>query len=213
MHQLGLKARYRDFAPRLTMTYTPAMDYYRVGNRKIPVGSRWPTFLVSYERGINGILGSTNNYEKWEGMVSHGIHLTPLHRLIWKVGGGMFTDRSNGDFVQYEYFNNGITAYNWDDDRGGVFQLLDQKYYNNSYHYLRGHIVVESPMMILGNLNTRILRAERIYVNTLITEGLVPYVELGYGLSNEMLDVSLFTSYIKGESLQTGLKFNLHIFD
>ena len=211
--ELGLRARYRDFAPRLTMTYTPAMDYYRIGNRKIPVGSRWPTFVLNYERGISGILGSTNNYEKWECMVSHGIHLTPLHRLIWKVGGGMFTDRKNGDFVQYEYFNNGITAYNWDDDRSGVFQLLDQKYYNNSYHYLRGHIVVESPMMILGNINTRILRAERIYVNTLITEGLVPYVELGYGLSNEMLDVSIFTSYIKGESLKTGLKFNLHIFD
>lgn len=125
----------------------------------------------------------------------------------------MFTNRGNTDFVQYEYFNNGITAYNWDDDRSGVFQLLDQKYYNNSYHYLRGHAVIESPMLLLGNLSTRVVRAERLYVNALMTEGLVPYLELGYGVSNELLDISFFASYIEHESIKTGLKFSLHIFD
>lgn len=211
--ELGLRDRYRDFAPRMTATYTPGQAFYRAGNRKVPVGSRWPTFVADYERGVSGVLGSTNNYEKWEFTVSQGFHFTPLHRLIWKVGGGMFTDRKDGDFVQYEYFNNGITAYNWDDDRSGVFQLLDQEYYNNSYHYLRGHVVVESPMLILGNFSTRVLRAERLYVNALVTEGLVPYLEFGYGVSNELLDISFFSSYIKGESLKTGLKFSLHIFD
>lgn len=211
--ELGLKSRYRAFAPRITVTYTPGQDYYRVGQRKVTVGSKWPTFVVDYEKGLKNVLGSTSSYGKWEFTASHGFHFTPLHRLIWKVGGGMFTDKSEGDFVQYEYFNNGITAYNWDDDRGGVFQLLDQKYYNNSYHYLRGHVVVESPMIILGNFSTRVVRSERLYVNALLSEGLVPYLEFGYGVSNELLDVSFFGSYIKDEFIKTGLKFSLHIFD
>jgi len=211
--ELMLRDRYRDFAPRLTLTFTPHQYYYRVGDRKVRLHSAWPTFVLNYERGIKGLLGSTNAYERWECMATGGMRLTPVHRLIWKAGGGMFTNRANADFVQYEYFNNGIYAYNWDDDRSGVFQLLDQKYYNNSYHYLRGHAVIESPMLLLGNISTRVIRAERLYVNALLTEGLVPYLEFGYGVSNELLDVSFFSSYIKGESLKTGLKFSLHIFD
>lgn len=212
-NELRLKTRYRDFAPRLTVTYTPGMNYYRVGQRKVNAGSRWPTLMATYERSIKGFLGSTSEYEKMEGTISHGFYITPVHRLIWKAGGGMFTSRKSADFVQYEYFNNGITAYNWDDDRSGVFQLLDQKYYNNSYHYLRGHIVVESPMLLLGNFSTRVLRAERLYLSALLTEGLVPYLEFGYGLSNELLDVSVFASYLKDEHLKTGIKFSIHIFD
>lgn len=211
--ELGLRERYRDFSPRITLTYTPKQYYYRTGQRKVRLGSSMPTFALNYERGIKGFLGSTSSYERWECMVTGGMRLTPVHRLIWKTGGGMFTNRGNADFVQYEYFNNGITAYNWDDDRSGVFQLLDQKYYNNSYHYLRGHAVIESPMLLLGNLSTRVVRAERLYVNALMTEGLVPYLELGYGVSNELLDISFFASYIEHESIKTGLKFSLHIFD
>ncbi len=211
--ELQLRDRYRDFSPRITLTYTPRQYYYRIGQRKVRTESQWPTFVLNYERGINGFLGSTNSYERWECMATRGAQLTPVHRLIWKAGGGMFTNRKHADFVQYEFFNNGITAYNWDDDRSGVFQLLDQKYYNNSYHYLRGHAVIESPMLLLGNISTRVIRAERLYVNALMTEGLAPYLEFGYGLSNELLDISFFASYIKGEPLKTGLKFNLHIFD
>lgn len=211
--ELGLRERYREFATRLTASYTPRQDYYMVGTRKVRVESSMPTFTVSYERGIKGVLGSSNNFEKWETMVTQSRQLTPLHRMIWKLGGGMFTDKENRDFLQYEYFNNGITAYNWDDDRSGVFQLLDQKYYHNSYHYLRGHVVMESPILVLGNFNTHLLRAERLYVNALLTEGLVPYVEFGYGISNEMFDISVFGGCIKGETFKTGLKFSLHIFD
>lgn len=211
--ELQLQERYRDFIPRMTLTYTPHMDYYRIGKRKITVNSTWPTFMLNYERGIKGFLGSTSQYEKWECAISQSFYMTPVHRLIWKGGGGMFTNKKSADFVQYEYFNSGITAYNWDDDRSGVFQLLDQKYYNNSYHYLRGHIVIESPMLLLGNFSTRVIRAERIYINALMTEGLVPYMEAGYGLSNALLDISVFASYIKGEAMKTGLKLSLHIFD
>ncbi len=211
--ELQLKKRYRDFAPRLTVTYTPAQRYYIANGRKVRVYSPWPTICLDYERGVSGFFGSTNNYEKWESTVSGSQRLTPHHRLIWKAGGGMFTKREDNEFVQYEYFNSGITAYDWDDDRSGVFQLLDRKHYNNSYHYLRGHLVLESPMLILGRLNTRVIRSERLYLNALVTEGLAPYGELGYGLSNSILDISVFASYLKAEGFGTEVKFSLHIFD
>ncbi len=208
---LGLESYYRDFAPQVTLSYTPYMRYYIVGNRKERIGSKWPTFLVNYERGVKGVLGSTNNFERWETMASQDCRISTVHRFIWKLGYGMFTSKESSAFVQYDYFNEGISAYDWDDDCSGVFQLLDSKYYNNSYHYFRAHAVYESPMLILGNFNTRVLRAERLYGNLLMTEGLIPYLEVGYGVSSVILDVSLFTSYLKSESFTYGFKFNLHL--
>ncbi len=207
----GLDAYYRDFATQMTVTYTPNMKYYFVGNRKERIGSNWPTFLVNYERGIKGVLGSTNNFERWETLASQDCKLSSIHRIIWMLGYGMFTSKESSAFVQYDYFNEGISAYNWEDDCSGVFQLLDSKYYNNSHHYFRAHAVYESPMLILGRFNTRVLRAERLYGNLLMTEGLIPYIEVGYGVSSVILDVSVFTSYLKSESFTYGFKFNLHL--
>lgn len=210
---LGLKSSYRDVASHITVTFTPRQQYYRERYRKVRTTSTWPTFLASFERGIKGLLGSTNKYEKYEAMATQDIRLSPHRRMIWKAGWGMFTSRYENRFVQYEYFNNGISTYNWDDDRSGVFQLLDWRYYNNSNHYLRGHIVLESPTLLLGKMNTRLVRCERLYVNTLACEHLVPYLEIGYGISNALFDISLFSSYTKKENMQLGVKASLSLFD
>lgn len=210
---LEMKKRNRDVAANITFSYTPHQKYYVDEFRKVRLTSTWPTFVVNFERGIKGLLGSTSNYEKWEVMVTQDLRLDALHRLIWKSGGGLFTSRFENRFVQYEYFNSGISAYNWDDDSSGVFQLLRRRYYNNSNHYLRGHLVLESPTILFGNVRTRMIRNERLYFNILGCEQLVPYVEIGYGISNAMFDLSVFSSYMKEENFQFGLKVSLSIFD
>ena len=211
--ELELHGSYRDAAPHMTLSFTPQQKYYREAFRKVRTTSKWPTFVLSYERGIKGFLGSTNKYEKLEAMATHDERLSPLHRMVWKMGWGMFASRGENRFLQYEYFNNGITTYNWDDDLSGVFQLLHSKYYNNSNQYLRGHIVLEGPTLLLGKSNIRLIRSERFYINALGCEKLVPYIELGYGISNAMFDMSFFSSYMKKENFKFGVKVSLSLFD
>lgn len=208
---IGIEDNYTSFAPHICITYTPGQTFYFRNNRKILLESKYPTFCLDYERSFFKILDCDNQYEKWEAMVTQSFPIDPIHQMMWKIGAGMFTNMSNVNFVDFRYFNDGIADYNWTDEWAGIFQLLDSKYYYNSQHYLRGHIVLQSPNIILGHLGTRFIRAERVYVNGLVTEGLAPYLEMGYGVSTALLDISFFTSYIKRESLNTGLKFSLHL--
>ena len=40
----------------------------------------------------------------------------------------------------------------WSDDIGGVFQLLDGRWYNSSRKYIRGHLTYEAPFLLLRHL-------------------------------------------------------------
>ena len=213
LRDMNIRTRYTSMAPHITLTYTPCERYYWRNNRKIVVYSNKPTYMLNYERAIKGAFGGTSQYERWEAMITHDMPVSPTMRLVWKVGGGMFTQRAHNDFIEYEYFNNSYMGFNWHDSRSGVFHLLDYKYYNQSNHYLRGHATLESPTLLLRCINTYFLNAERIYGSILFADGVVPYVELGYGLSTKWVDVSYFVSYLKEQGFKGGLRFNLHIFD
>lgn len=213
LQEIGMKPSYKSFAPRLNVEYTPCQRYYRRNNKRVAVGSDWPTMCVDWESGISGLFDSDSKYEKWEFTVAKDWTLDALHKIMAKVGGGLFTHRENVDFVEYRYFYNGIIDYNWNDDVTGVFQLLESKYYNGAYRYLRGHIAYETPTLLLRNLNTRYLRSERFYLNALVTPQIMPYLEIGYGISSHIADLSGFASIEKGKFRRAGVKFTLHLFD
>lgn len=210
-NELRIMRYYHSFAPHVNITYTPAQRYYFKGKRKIRLTSHYPTFSIDYERGLRKVLNSDNQYEKWETTVSQLVNLTPTHSLFWTIGGGMFTNKEEVSFVNYRNFSRGVMIYNWNDERSGVFQLLNDKYYYDSTHYLRMHLTLESPTILLGNVSTRYLYSERLYFSNLFTEGLAPYIELGYVFSTIYFDVNIFGSYLKQEGFKQGVKFTLHL--
>ena len=54
---------YQALVGSLTLSYVPYQKYMREPNRKVLLGSRWPTFYVMYERGIPTLFGSDINHE------------------------------------------------------------------------------------------------------------------------------------------------------
>ena len=62
----GIRSEYNSFAPRIRIEWTPGMYYYMNGRRKMNVGSSMPTFMLDYERGINGVFKSTGDNERLE---------------------------------------------------------------------------------------------------------------------------------------------------
>ena len=77
-----VRSNYNSFAPRIRLEWTPGMYYYMNGNRKINVGSFFPTFMLDYERGIK-VLKNSGTYERIEGSVEQVIRLKMcVHWLI-----------------------------------------------------------------------------------------------------------------------------------
>ncbi len=54
---------YQAFIGALTISYIPGQRYMREPNRKVLLGSKWPTFYAYYEKGIPAFLGSDVSHD------------------------------------------------------------------------------------------------------------------------------------------------------
>ena len=209
-----VRSHYNSFAPRIRVEWTPNMYYYLNGNRKINVGSKYPTFSVDYERGIK-ILDNSGEYERIEMSAEQVIHFRKLHSLAYHVGCGFFTNQKSTYFVDYVNFSYRNLPEGWDDDIGGTFQMLDRRWYNSSSHYVSGNFTFESPFILLypvGNLLS-FIQKERIYGGILFMPHLNPYFELGYGIGTHVFDAGIFIGNERGKFTSVGFKFTFELFN
>jgi len=210
----GMRQHLTSLAPRLHIVWTPALYYYRDRRRAVPLHSRWPTFMVDYERGLRAF-GRTTRYERYEFDAQYALPLYALRSLFFRVGGGFYTQRGTDCFIDYDYFRNNYLPTGRHDELSGQFQLLDSRWYNESRHYVRLCAAYESPMLLFSRLRwlTRVVEKERIYLNLLNVDRLGIYGEAGYGLSTPLLDVAAFVAAADHSGAQVGFKVALSFFD
>lgn len=209
-----VRSKYNSFAPRIRMVWTPGMYYYMNGNRKINVGSYYPTFTADYERGIK-VLKNSGEYERFEISAEQMIRLRNVRSLAYHIGAGFFTNQSDMYFVDYVNFANRNLPQGWNDDIGGTFQMLDSRWYNASSHYVRGNMSYEAPFILLYPVNRLLsfIQKERIYAGVLFMPHLNPYFELGYGFATHIFDAGIFVGNEKGKFTSVGCKFTFELFN
>ena len=206
---------YISFAPRIRVEWTPALYYYMNGKRKINLRSDYPTFSVDYERGIEGGFKSTGEYERVEFDLQHKIQLGLMRNIYYRFGFGAFTNQDELYFVDFANFSRHNLPVGWNDEIGGVFQVLDSRWYNSSRRYVRGHFTYEAPFLILRHLMkyTRYVQNERIYISALSMPHLQPYLEVGYGIGTHIFDVGVFVSSENWKFGGIGCKFTFELFN
>ena len=209
-----VRSHYNSFAPRIRVEWIPYMTYYLNGNRKINVGSRYPTFSMDYERGIK-ILDNSGEYERIELAAEQVIRLKKLQALAYHIGCGFFTNQKSTYFVDYVNFSYRNLPEGWNDDIGGTFEMLDRRWYNSASHYVSGNFTYEAPFILLypvGNLLS-FIQKERIYGGILFMPHLNPYFELGYGFATHIFDIGMFIGNERGKFTSVGFKFTFELFN
>lgn len=209
-----VRSQYNSFAPRLRVEWTPGMYYYMNGNRKVNVGSRFPTFLLDYERGLH-ILKNSGKYERIEVAMQQMIRLKQVNYIAYRLGAGCFTNQDDLYFVDYVNFANRNLPQSWDDEIGGTFQMLDSRWYNASSHYVQGNLTYESPFILLYPVSKLLsfIQKERLYAGVLFMPYLNPYIELGYGFATHLFDAGVFVGNEKGKFTSIGCKFTFELFN
>ena len=209
------KDTYISFAPRVRVEWTTCLYYYMNGKRKINLRSAYPTFSVDYERGIKGVFKSTGQYERIEFDLQHHVQLGLMRNIYYRFGFGAFTNQEQLYFVDFANLARSNLPIGWNDDIGGVFQLLDGRWYNSSRKYVRAHFTYEAPFLFLRHLMkyTRYVQNERLYVNTLFVPHLNPYLEIGYGIGTHIFDVGVFVSSENWKYTEVGCKFTFELFN
>lgn len=206
---------YNSFAPRVRLSWTPGQYYYMNGDRKINLHSKYPSISVDWERGISGVLHSSGSYERIEVDMQHHVSLGLMRDVYWRLGWGQFTNQKELYFVDFANLTRSNLPMGWNDDIGGVFQLLDGRWYNSSRKYLRGHLTYEAPFLLLRHLKkyTQYVLNERLYFNALIVPHLKPYLEVGYGIGTHIFDFGLFASFANWGYNEIGCKFTFELFN
>lgn len=206
---------YSSFAPRIRLSWTPGQYYYMDGDRKVNLHSKYPTVSVDWERGISGILPGSGKYERLELDLQHNIPVGLMRDIYYRVGWGKFTNQEELFFVDFANFTRSNLPVGWNDEIGGVFQLLDGRWYNSSREYFRAHVTYESPFLLLRHLNkyTQYVLNERLYLNALVVPHLEPYIELGYGIGTHIFDFGVFAGFANWEYREIGCKFTFELFN
>ena len=206
---------YNSFAPRIVLTWTPGQYYYMDGKRKVNLHSNYPTVSVDWERGIAGVLPNSGSYERFEVDYQHQIRLGPMRKLYYRMGWGKFTDQKDIYFVDFANLARHNLPVGWNDEIGGVFQLLDGRWYNSSREYVRGHVTYEAPFLLLPHLMkyTQYVLNERVYLNALAVPHLKPYLEAGYGIGTHVFDFGVFVSFANWKYQEVGCKFTFELFN
>lgn len=206
---------YTSFAPRVSVSWSPGQYYYMDGDRKVNLHSRYPTLSVDWERGIGGVLPNSGTYERVELDVQHNLKLGPMRDLYMRLGWGKFTNQKELYFVDFAHFTRHNLPVGWNDEIGGVFQLLDGDWYNSSREYLRAHVTYEAPFLLLRHLMkyTQYVLNERLYLGALVVPHLKPYIEVGYGIGTHIFDFGVFASFANWKYQEIGCKFTFELFN
>lgn len=209
-----LPRRYISFAPHVRLEYTPRQYYYYDNYNKVNTKSAYPTFSVDWERGLKNTVKSTITYERLEFEINYKLRIKSLRSFSSRLGYGFFTQQPDIFFVDYANFSRYSIPYGWEDEMGGIFHLLDRRWYNASTNYLRANIVYESPMLLLTRIPglPRYIQQERLYLNFLRMNNLHFYCEAGYGFATHIFDVGAFVSNINGKFNSFGCKFTFELF-
>lgn len=209
-----VSSHYNSFAPRIRLEWTPYMNYYINGNRKVNIGSKYPTFTIDYERGFK-VFKHSGEHERIEMSAEQVLRFRKIHALAYHVGCGFFTKQKGTYFVDYVNFNYRNLPEGWNEDIGGTFEMLDSRWYNSSSHYVSGNLTFESPFIFLypmGNLLS-FIQKERIYGGLVFLPHLNPYFELGYGIGTHIFDAGVFIGNERGKFTSVGFKFTFELFN
>jgi hypothetical protein len=123
---------------RITLSYTPFQKYIREPYQKLILGSKWPTFVLQYRKGIPGLLNSEADFDYLEYRVEHEFPLGLAGRSEFRITSGKFHTMRNVQLIDYKYQRRGdpflLTAPMY------TFQLLDSTY-PTFRRYFEGHYV------------------------------------------------------------------------
>ena len=171
---------------------------------------------VDYERTLSGLSKDYMNYERWEFDFSYLKFLPGIRSLSLRAGGGFYTTHTSGIyFLDYANFRENNIPGGWNDEWSGEFELLHRNYYNASPYYLRANVTYESPLFLMSWIPVigQTMEKERLYVSALHANKISHYFELGYGFTNRLISMGLFTAFKNGRYDGVGVKLGFELFD
>ncbi len=205
--------RHAEFSTQLT--YIPYQKYRMNNGAKIPMGSDWPTFNLTWEHGINEFIEMENRYRQYDMLRFEAFKSKSVGAFSdfrWRIRAGGFFDNRNLTYYDFFHFNSqplSILLNNYSD----AFML--SPYYSLSTPEIFGevHIKYTTPYLLIKLLP--------VLSNTLMRENLSfawlgsrfhkNYTEIGYSISEFLFlgEIGIYVGFEDIKYKSTGAKLVL----
>jgi hypothetical protein len=210
-----INSDYHDLTSTVGISYTPRYYYRMDGRRKEYLYSHYPTLSVEFAKAIPGVWKSEGDYGRLEAEIQQSVSLGLLQKLNYHVSAGMYTSKKSSYFTDFRYFTRRNFPDTWDDQIGGVFNLLGIEWFYASDRYAQLHLMYENPFIVLQFFEKaapRYVSAERFYLSQLWMPALPSYTEIGYGVGNHFFNIALFAGFNRLSYQGIGFKFSFELF-
>jgi hypothetical protein len=197
------------FLLHLSISIKPGQRYIQLPYNKIPIGSKYPTFSVNYIKGIENVLGSDADFDKWKLVINDDKNFKLAGQLKYRIGIGGFINTKKVFIQDYQHFNgNRSTSAS---EYVNSFQLAN--YYANSTiasFYTFGHVehhfngLLTNKIPFFNRLNwTLVGGSNTFYINKNSN-----YIEVFAGIENilKILRVDFVAAYTNGEKASVGIR-------
>jgi hypothetical protein len=156
----------------ITFTYQPGQRYIQFPRYKIPLGSKYPTFEVAYNKGIHKLFGSNIDFDKWKFSVYDNMNFKIGGEFRYRLSMGGFINSKKVEIPDMQHFNGNQTFYNF--KYLNSFQMAPYYKYSNTEkfyvlahveHHLNGLLTNKIPLFNKLKWNL-VLGSNTFYVNT-----------------------------------------------
>lgn len=191
------------------LEYQPGQKFIQYPRTRMPLGSKYPTFTLRYQKGINNLLGSDADFDQWSFAIDDDMNFKLAGQFRYRIDIGGFLN-NNAVYVQdYRHFNGNQTIF------AGKYVNSFQAapYYANSTtasfyatlhaeHHFNGFLTNKIPLFKKLNWNL-VAAGNAFYVN-----GSNNYYELSAGLENilKTFRFDVVGSYLNGQQGQIALR-------
>jgi hypothetical protein len=196
----------------LNFSFQPGQHYIELPDRKIAIGSKYPTFSMGYSKGIPDIAGSDANFDKWKFHINDQMNLKLFGEFFYNLGIGGFINSKQVDIPDYQHFNGNQTFYNM--KYLNSFQLAPYYKYStvapfyataNVEHHFNGLLTNKVPLLKQLKWNL-VAGSNAFYVNKDNN-----YVEVFAGLENifKLIRVDVIAGYQSKDNTRIGVRVGL----
>ncbi len=148
---------YNAFYNTIGLDYTPRQKYIREPQEKIILGSKWPTFSVTWRKGVKGFLNSVIDFDYLEFGISQKIKMGLAGEGNYSFVSGSFISKKDLRLVDYKFLRQGDPFLFSNPTK--TFQALDssfpifKRFYEGHYlHQFHGAILNKIPFLKKLNL-------------------------------------------------------------
>ena len=191
------------------VSFKPGQRYIQLPYRKIPIGSKYPTFTLSYSKAVSGILNSDVDFDKWKFSIKDDKNLKLAGLFKYQLGAGGFLNSKKVFIQDFQHFNGNRSVAA--SEYLSSFQLASfyansttarAFFYGHAEHHFNGLITNKIPLF--KRLNWNLVAGS----NAFCVNSNNNHVEVFAGLENilKIFRVDFVAAFANGSQTNTGIR-------